>query len=173
MRSKTTTAGNRLLERRVMFHRRSPQKKWKAQPLSGLGLKLVEEEHDQERDEMQHLLITQRQLDCQLEHGRSPVCAGSAANWLELAVYYTPLRGVALGLPRMALSVSYGLRGSLRVARGLVSLTFSGLSDRILDAITPRNRYPARGSARVITLTHNVELTGGALAPSSDRRERG
>ena len=144
-------------------------KKSKARPLSEPGTKLAEEKHEQKANNLNQLLVAQLKLDCQFQHGISPVYAGSAANWLGLAVYYTPLRGVALGLPRMALSVSYGLRGSLGVARGLVSLTFSGLSDRILDAITPRNRYPARGSARVITLTHNEKLTGAKPASSAER----
>lgn len=74
----------------------------------GAGLFLAEEEHDQGCDYAQRLLIAQLELDCQLEHGNSPVCAGSAANWLGLAICYTPLHGVALGLPRMALSVGCG-----------------------------------------------------------------
>lgn len=69
---------------------------------------LAEEKHEQKDGEMYQLLVTQRQPDCQFQHGISPVYAGSAANWLGLAICYTPLRGVALGLPRMALSVGCG-----------------------------------------------------------------
>jgi hypothetical protein len=68
------------------------------------GVNLAEEEHEQKDGEMYQLLVAQRQLDCQCQHGISPVYAGSAANWLGLAICYTPLHGVALGLPRMALS---------------------------------------------------------------------
>ena len=56
------------------------QKKLKAQRFSPLGLKLAEEEHEQKDDDLHQLLVAQLKLDCQLEHGNSPVCAGSAAN---------------------------------------------------------------------------------------------
>lgn len=82
-------------------------KKATARPLSGSGFMLAEEKHEQKDDEMNQLLVAQRQLDCQFKHGISPVYAGSAANWLGLAICYTPLRGVALGLPRMTLSSGY------------------------------------------------------------------
>ena len=163
-------------------------KKSKAQPLLGLGLKLAWEEHDQGGDNLQHLLITQLKLDCQLEHGKSPVCAGSAANWLGLAIYYTPLHGVALGLPRMALSSSLAnpLGGMQFVTANYVSesndyyaharrgRTLSRVVARQLGLLT-QVRYPARGSARVIPLTYNVELTGPRpqAEGSSDQGERG
>lgn len=60
------------------------QQKSKARRLSPPGLWLAEEEHDQEREKLQHLLITQLKLECQLEHGKGPVYAGSAANWLRV-----------------------------------------------------------------------------------------
>jgi hypothetical protein len=70
------------VERRVCFINAPYEKKWIAQPLSGLGLRLAEEERDQARDEMQNLLIAQLKLECQFQHGKSLVYAGSAANWL-------------------------------------------------------------------------------------------
>jgi DNA (cytosine-5)-methyltransferase 1 len=48
------------------------------------------------------------------------------------------------------------------VARGMDGLKATG-----------NGWVPAMAARAVWTLTHNVELTGGALAPSSDRRERG
>jgi hypothetical protein len=59
-----------------MFHLLAIQKKWMAQPLSGLGFTLAEEEHEQKYQ----LLVVQLQFDCQLEHGNSLVCAGRPAN---------------------------------------------------------------------------------------------
>jgi hypothetical protein len=50
------------LQRKVMFHRHPFQKKSMAHRLSPMGLKLDEEEHDQERNEMQNLLIAQLQF---------------------------------------------------------------------------------------------------------------
>lgn len=102
-----------------------------ARPLSGPGLKLAEEKHEQKDGEMYQLPVAQRQLDCQFQHGCSPVYAGSAANWLGLAICYTPLHGVALGLPRMALSIGCGLR--------LVVMTGFSLLSR-LDAIKSLRR---------------------------------
>lgn len=64
------------------MQQKGQQPKWKSQRVSPLALTLAEEEHDQERDEMQHLLIAQLKLDCQFQHGKSLVYAGRPANWL-------------------------------------------------------------------------------------------
>ena len=61
----------RRLEHIVMFlcmHRHT-KKKLKAQPLSRLGLKLAEEEHEQKADNLNQLLVAQLKLNCQLKHG--------------------------------------------------------------------------------------------------------
>jgi hypothetical protein len=60
------------LRRKVMFQRLSIRKSAMAQPLSGLGLKLADEEHDQECDELQNLLIAQLQFERKLDHGYYP-----------------------------------------------------------------------------------------------------
>ena len=110
----------------------APQKKLMAQPLSRLGFRLAEEEREQKDDGLNQLLVAQLKLDCQFQHGISPVYAGSAANWLGLAICYTPLHGVALGLPRMALSSSKGFSSGsklcgLRFYRGSTRHTTNAL----------------------------------------------
>lgn len=55
-----------------------------AQPLSGLGFTLTEEDREQKDGEMYQLLVVQLQFDCQLEHGNSLVCAGRPANLLKV-----------------------------------------------------------------------------------------
>ena len=42
-----------------------------AQPLSRLGLRLIEEEHEQQDSELHQLFVAQLQLDCQLNHSKS------------------------------------------------------------------------------------------------------
>lgn len=149
-----------------------------AQPLSRLGLRLAEEEHKQKDDDLNQLLVAQLKLDCQCYHGSSPDYAGSAANWLGLAIWYTPLHGVVLGLPRMALSSSEGFRRVVSCAvcafiaarRGTQltpfdSLTLSRVVARQLGLLA-QVRHPARGSARVTPLMkHNAEVTGRASGP--------
>lgn len=44
------------------------------------GVVLAEEEHDQEHDNIAHLLIAQLKLDRQFKHGIYLVCAGVHAN---------------------------------------------------------------------------------------------
>ena len=83
---------------------RAMQKKWMNQPLSGLGLKLAEEEHDQECDEMQDLLIAQLKLDRQFKHGVKPCLRWRARQLIKVGIYKAPCLALALGLPRMALS---------------------------------------------------------------------
>jgi len=100
-----TLIGQSLSNAGLCFIAPTLQKKLVAQPLSRLGLRLAEEEREQKDDDLNQLLVAQLKLDCQFQHGISPVYAGSAANWLGLAICDTPLRGVALGLPRMALSI--------------------------------------------------------------------
>ncbi len=109
------------------------QKKWKAQRFSPLGL-MLEEEHDQERDDMQNLLIAQPQFECQFQHGNSPVYAGSAANWLRLAFIKRPCPALALGLPRMALSGSlvFGQLPGVLAAEYSVALMAGSVLDPIL-----------------------------------------
>ena len=53
-----------------MFHRVTLQKKLKAQPLSRLGLRLAEEEHEQKGDDLNQLLVAQLKLDGQRKHGK-------------------------------------------------------------------------------------------------------
>lgn len=139
-----------------------------AQPLSGLGLMLAEEKHEQKEGEIYQLLVAQRQLNCQFQHGISPVYAGSAANWLGLAICYTPLHGVALGLPRMALSSGCGCCRLFSYASYRYSTACRGRSGRepwrtseffnflTLSRVVARQlgllaqvRYPARGSVRM------------------------
>jgi len=76
-----------------------------AQPLSRLGFKLAEEEHEQKDNDLNQLLVAQLKLDCQFQHGISPVYAGSAANWFRVgyllhAVAWRGSRLTANGLER-------------------------------------------------------------------------
>lgn len=43
-----------------------------AQPLSGLGLKLAWEEHEQDGDGLHGLLVAQLELDGEFDHGSFP-----------------------------------------------------------------------------------------------------
>lgn len=51
------------LRRKVMFHRHPLQKKSMAHRLSPMGLKLADEEHEQEDDELDQLLVAQLQFE--------------------------------------------------------------------------------------------------------------
>ena len=81
------------MRRVVMFHSVLTQKKWMAQRLSPPGLELAEEKHEQKNDCAFQLLVAQLKLECQFQHGESPVYAGSAANWLKVGFggYEEPL----------------------------------------------------------------------------------
>lgn len=76
-RAATDVSGNgahrprRRLEHIVMFlcMHSNTKKKLKAQPLSRLDLKLAEEEHEQQADNLNQLFVTQLKLNCQLKHG--------------------------------------------------------------------------------------------------------
>ena len=93
-------------------------------------------------------------------------CAGWPANWLRLAFVYRRCLAVALGLPRMALSVGCADNGlSHWYCEGLCPFTLSRVVARQLGLLT-QVRYPARGSARVTILKPNVKLTGSALLRS-------
>lgn len=46
----------------------------------GAGLMLAEEEREQKDDDLNQLFVAQLKLDCQFQHGKSLVYAGSAAN---------------------------------------------------------------------------------------------
>lgn len=154
---------------RLMCDMPTPQRMQSPTPF-GVGVLLGEEEHEQKDDQLHQLFVVQLHFDCQLEHGNSPVYAGSAANWLGLAICYTPLHGVALGLPRMALSGSLGFAwesnhrdgGVARNrfdGRGKLALTLSRAVTRQLGVLT-QVRYPARGSARVTPILNpNVMYT--------------
>lgn len=74
----------RPVDRRVMFHRAHTLQRSERPTPFGAGLKLAEEKHEQKDGEMYQLLVAQRQLDCQFQHGISPVYAGSAANWFRV-----------------------------------------------------------------------------------------
>ncbi len=50
---------------------------------------VLPQEHEQEDQDLHHLLVAQADLYCQFQHGISPVYAGSAANWLGLALVVT------------------------------------------------------------------------------------
>ena len=89
----------------MFFHITTPQNKCKAQPLSEPGLKLAWEEHEQKADQLYRLLVAQLELDLQFKHGFHPVCADVHANWLKVGICIAPCLALALGLPRMALSV--------------------------------------------------------------------
>ena len=54
-----------------MLHSLPLQKKCMAHPLSRVGLKLAEDEHEQKDGDMCQLLVAQLKLDRQCEHGVS------------------------------------------------------------------------------------------------------
>jgi len=149
-----------------MFHSIPLQKKSMARRLSPPGLKLADEEHDQERDELQHLLIAQRQLDCQFQHGISPVYAGSAANWLRVGylLHAVAWRGSRLTANSLEQQLGFCTTDLTSERRHLaVALIASGVLGRTLSRVVARQlgllaqvRYPARDSARVMILKHNV-----------------
>ena len=127
------------------------------------GVLLDQDEHDQERN-CTHLLITQLDLDRQFKHGINLVCAGVHANLLKVGICNAPLPGAGLGLPRMAATIGCGGDG---IHEGFPHghrnpRTFGGLLGRNRGAVTPRNRYPARGSARVTPMKHNTSVSGAA-----------
>ena len=49
---------------------RTMQKKWMVHPLSGMELKLAEEEHEQKEKYLHQLLVAQLKLDGQRKHGK-------------------------------------------------------------------------------------------------------
>lgn len=61
----------------------------KTQPLSGLGMYLTVEEHEQKQYGL-YLLVAQRQRDGQFQHGESLVYAGRPANWLMVGAWWLP-----------------------------------------------------------------------------------
>ena len=147
-----------------MFHSASMPKKWMARPLSGPGLMLAEEEHEQKGDDLHNLLVVQPKLDSQCYHGSSPDYAGWPANLLRVGIYRAPCLALGLGLPRMALTIGLAFaRVTLRLCGGTsVAQMARGVRGRTLSRVVARQlgllaqvRYSARGSARVTPLKHN------------------
>jgi len=103
------------------------------------GVLLAEEKHEQKDRGAFQLLVAQLQFDGQLEHGKSPVCAGWPANWLRVGLWR--VRGTGRGQPS-GVFAAY-VRGALP-----------------LPGITRRRRCgrPAAGSQFEMC---NVELSGG------------
>jgi hypothetical protein len=60
----------------------APQKSCKASPFRSWFV--LPQEHEQEDQDLHHLLVAQADLYCQLEHGNSLVYAGRPANWLRV-----------------------------------------------------------------------------------------
>ncbi len=105
----------------------------------GAGVLLHQEEHEQEQNELR-LPVAQLELDRQCEHGVSLIQRWRARQLVKVGIYRAPCLALALGLPRMALSV--GCAGGSYPnfeSQGCHPFTFSGLSARILGATTPRN----------------------------------
>ena len=132
-----------------------------SQPPFGDWMLLHQEEHEQEQKSLQ-LLVAQTDGNCQLNHWHSPLTMLAGLPTVEVGIYKAPCRALALGLPRMALSDGSGGFSIPHwfCSRNLTEpnlATFSGLSARISGATTPENRYPARGSARVTPMKHNLK----------------
>ena len=122
-----------------MFH---TQKMRMTQPLAGLGLKLGQEKSKQKQQRAQ-LLVTQLDLDRQFKHGVNLVCAGVHANWLRLAFVKRLCKGACSRLTANGLELKQADKAA----------HYGALS-------TPRNRYPAHGSARVTPMKPNVGRNG-------------
>jgi hypothetical protein len=126
-----------------------------AQPLSELGLKLAEEEHEQEDGEMYQLLVAQLKLDRQREHGNSLIQRWRRRQLVKVGICRARCCALALGLPRMALSVGCGTKGC--PVRGLRFRTLSRVVARQLGLLA-QVRCPARGSAWATPMKHNVRV---------------
>lgn len=144
-----------------------------AQPLSGLGLTLAKEKHEQKDDEMYQLLVAQPQLDCQCQHGISPVYAGSAANWFRVgyllhAVAWRGSRLTANGherrlcLLKIIRLCKLSLFAIHRMAGREPRCTSEFLNFRTLSRVVARQlgllaqvRYPTRYFVRVTILKHD------------------
>jgi hypothetical protein len=136
---------------------RTMQKKWMAQPLSGLGLRLAEEEHEQEDDDLHQLLVAQLKLYRQREHGNCLIQRWRRRQLVKVGIYKARCCALALGLPRMALSV--GMVDSGCLFRGPINRTLSRVVARQLGLLT-QVRCPARGSAWVTPMKPNVGHQG-------------
>lgn len=94
----------------------APQKSCKASPFRSWFV--LPQEHEQENQNLHHLLVAQADLYCQFQHGNSLVYAGSAANWLTVGylLHAVAWRGswlTANGLDRrlwLAMGSSLGLK---------------------------------------------------------------
>ncbi len=85
----------------VMFH----AVKSKNPAPFGTGMMLADEEHEQEDDDLDQLLVAQLKLDCQCYHGLRLDYAGRPANWLRVGIWRRP------GYPGL-------VRAQTRVRRG-------------------------------------------------------
>jgi len=133
------------------------------------GLNLALEKHEQEGDELHSLLVAQLKLECQRNHWRKPLTMLAGLPTVEVGICKAPCLALALGLPRMALSV--GLIGQgfpLLLRNGAFAIApLAAYRAAIRGVVAPRNRYPARGSARVTSIGHNVGGKGrGAGLPA-------
>lgn len=79
-------------------------------PPFGDGVALAWEEHEQGEYETHYLLVAQLKFDRQCEHGNSLIQRWRARQLVKVGICRAPCRALALGLPRMALSI--GLVGS-------------------------------------------------------------
>jgi hypothetical protein len=98
-----------------MLNGATQQKSCKASPFRSWFV--LPQEHEQENQNLHHLLVAQADLYCQFQHGNSLVYAGSAANWLTVGylLHAVAWRGswlTANGLDRrlwLAMGSSLGL----------------------------------------------------------------
>ena len=154
------SSGARLFARpartRVRFHMRLSQRMQSPSPF-GYGILLDQEEHEQEQNHLQ-LLVAQPDFERQCEHGVSLIQRWRRRQLVKVGICNAPLPGAALGLPRMALSDSAVDLAfpSLGLRRGYFNRTLSRVVARQLGLLT-QVRYPARGSARVTPMKHNLK----------------
>lgn len=151
-----------------MFHRRSTQKKLMAQPPKGLGLKLAQSK-DKESYCSHNSCNIQFELEaptCQFQHGLHLVYAGSAANLLKVGylLHAVAWRGSWLTANSLEHRLRFWAACPASRRRSSPWLRWQGLtSTSPISRVVARQlgllaqvRCPARGSARVASLKHNV-----------------
>ena len=144
-------------ERRVRFHMHLSQR-MKSPPPFGGGVFLHQDGREQKQQQRAKLLVGQLDGKCQRNHWHLPLTMLAALPTVEVGICNAPLPGAALGLPRMALSDSAVDLAfpSLGLRRGYFNRTLSRVVARQLGLLT-QVRYPARGSARVTPMKHNLK----------------
>ena len=123
------------------------------QPLFRDWILLDQEKHEQEQNCAQ-LLVAQPDLDRQCEHGVSLIQRWRARQLLKVGICRAPCKGAcswltANGLERRQLAREGFLSG-------LLPFTLSRVVARQLGLLA-QVRYPARGSARVTPMKHNLK----------------